>query len=72
MKTELLPVKFGEGTFPPMTEKQAKRFGEKHLIPEDLRKAGFSVSVFRSDAGIHGSHFFRINVGKTVGVRKSA
>jgi hypothetical protein len=59
-----LPTKIGLSTLPrPMTEKQAKAYGERN-IPQGLRRAGFVVSVFRSDSEIHGADFYRINYSK--------
>lgn len=63
-----LPTKFGLGSLGPMTHRQALNYGTKNFLTADLRQAGFSVSVFQSDPEIHGSAFFRINIGKTVGV----
>ena len=62
--TLALPTKIGIGTFPePMTYNQALRYGQKN-IPDDMRRAGFTVHIFRSDAEIHGSDFYRINYVK--------
>ncbi|ASJ88576.1 hypothetical protein [Pseudomonas aeruginosa] len=67
MKAEKLPVRFELDTLPErMTHAQALAYGNKHLLASDLKKAGFTVSIFRSDPVINGSDFFRINVGKTV------
>lgn len=65
LKTRL-PVKYGLGTLPPMTTATAKRYGEREFLTKDLRDAGFVVSVFQSDPEIHGSSFYRINIGKTL------
>lgn len=62
-----LPVKYGLDTLEPMTMAKAKRYGEREFLTRDLRDAGFTVSVFRSDPELHGSAFLRINIGKTVG-----
>lgn len=61
-----LDVKFGLGTLDKkMTKTQAMRWGERN-IPGDLKKAGFTCSVFESDPDIHGGHWLRINYGKVV------
>jgi hypothetical protein len=62
-----LPTKYGLETLQPMTLVQAKRHGERNFLTRDLRNAGFTVSVFTSDPEIHGSAFFRINIGKVFG-----
>lgn len=63
-RSDKLPVKIGLSTLErPMTEKQALRYG-KNAMPQDLKRAGFVASVFRSDPQIHGSEFFRINYSK--------
>jgi hypothetical protein len=59
-----LSTKIGLSTLPaPMNEKQAKAYGKRNM-PSDLRRAGFVVSVFRSDLEIHGADFYRINYSK--------
>jgi hypothetical protein len=35
-------------------------------MPRDLKKAGFTTSVFQSDAEIHGGEWLRINYGLTM------
>ncbi|MFP5513288.1 MAG: hypothetical protein ACLGJC_09430 [Alphaproteobacteria bacterium] len=62
---EELPVKVGAFDTLPirMTREQAQRYGERNM-PADLKRAGFQCVVFRSDAEIHGGHWFRINYGK--------
>ena len=47
----------------PMTEKQALRYG-KNAMPDDLKRAGFKVSIFKSDIETHGGLWLRINYGK--------
>jgi len=47
----------------PMTYKQALRWGKAN-IPRDLAAAGFTTQVFRSDAQLHGSEFYRVSYGK--------
>ncbi|BDC78567.1 hypothetical protein L4Z68_002387 [Pseudomonas aeruginosa] len=67
MKAEKLPVRYGLDTLSErMTHAQALAYGNKHFLASDLKKAGFKVSIFRSDPVINGSDFFRINIGKTV------
>lgn len=57
-------VKFGLSTLPnPMTEAQAKRYGDRNM-PSDLKRAGFETVIFSSDAEINGGTFFRITYGK--------
>ena len=59
-----LKVKVGNSSLEtPMTYKQALRYG-KNAMPEDLKRAGFQCTVFRSDRTLHGSDFYRINYGK--------
>lgn len=63
---ERLPVRVGCGreTLPErMTYSQAKTWGIRN-IPADLKKAGFVVSVFRSDPVINDGDFFRVNYSK--------
>lgn len=67
-----LPVYSGgvgrESVYPgaTMTREQARRYGERNM-PRDLRRAGFRVHVFRSDAEIHGADYFRVTYGKDCG-----
>ena len=66
MKAERLPVRTGAGreALPDrMTREQARRYGLRNM-PADLRRAGFQVSIFRSDREINGADFFRVNYGK--------
>ncbi len=68
MREEQLQVKVGVDTLARrMTRKQAARWGEKNM-PRDLRKAGFSVGVFRTDPEIHGGDWLRVSYGKSVKV----
>ena len=61
---EKLKVKVGNSSLEtPMTYKQSLRYG-KNAMPEDLKRAGFQCTVFRSDRTLHGSDFYRINYGK--------
>jgi hypothetical protein len=61
-----LPVKVGLGKLnKPMTKSQAMRWGNQNM-PRDLKKAGFTTSVFQSDAEIHGGEWLRINYGLTM------
>ena len=46
-----------------MTLKQCYNYGKKNM-PNDLKLAGFKVSVFVSNITIHDSLFYRINYGK--------
>lgn len=64
-----LPVFYGTGRDPVgvMTKAGAVRYGER-MMPADLKRAGFAVSVFRADAAINGADFYRINFGKACGV----
>lgn len=62
-KMKLL-VKIGTGTLnKPMTEKQAKTYGDKNM-PDDLKKAGFITTVSLSDADLHGGLWYRVNYTK--------
>jgi hypothetical protein len=63
---EKLLVKVGISSLEtPMTYEQALRYG-KNAMPEDLKRAGFTCSIFRSDPAINGSNFYTVNYGKTV------
>ena len=65
-RSERLEVRVGIGSLPnPMTEKQARAWGEKNM-PGDLRRAGFQVYVSRSDKELHGGNWWRVAFGKTV------
>ena len=69
---EKLPVKTGLSTLETnMTFNQALRCG-KNAMPNDLKRAGFKCTIFRSDKEINGSDFYSINYGKVVGARSSA
>lgn len=46
-----------------MTLNQCVNYGKKHM-PNDLKIAGFKVSIFISDINIHDSLFYRINYAK--------
>lgn len=62
--TEKRIVKVGIGQLDrPMTQTQALNYGKRHM-PNDLRQAGFKVSVAASDSEIHGGLWFRINYSK--------
>lgn len=62
--TEMRPVKVGIGSLErEMTLAQALRWAKAN-IPSDLKRAGFSASVFTSDLFLHGGLWFRINYSK--------
>jgi len=46
-----------------MTYKQAMNYAKRNM-PGDLKKAGFTPSVFVSDPAINGGSFYRVNYGK--------
>lgn len=50
---------------PVMTRAGALRYANQ-MMPADLRKAGFTASIFASDLETHGGLWFRVNYGKTV------
>jgi hypothetical protein len=62
IQEEKRPVRAGSsGELPtPMTRRQALRWGEQNM-PKDLKRAGWTCSVFASDAEIHGGLWFRVN-----------
>lgn len=66
---EKRPVVIGEhrpSAFNPiMTRAGALRYANK-MMPADLRKAGFTASIFESDFETHGGLWYRVNYGKTV------
>jgi hypothetical protein len=65
-KVQKFRVKVGLGTLDKlMTVAQAEAYGNKN-IPADLKRAGFTTSIFQSDPEIHGSAFLRVNYGKVV------
>ena len=45
------------------SEAQARRYGAKNM-PGDLKRAGFQVCVFASDAEINGGIFYRVSYGR--------
>lgn len=64
MTEEKLPVKHGLGTLDkPMTRRQADRYAQK-AMPADLRRAGFTAYVTRSDPELHGGNWFRVHFAK--------
>lgn len=65
MTNERLPVKIGLWTSDkPMTRAQAERLG-KRSMSADLKRAGFVVTVGRSDPEMHGGDWFRVNYSLT-------
>ena len=66
---EKRPVVIGEhrpSAFNPvMTKAGALRYANQ-MMPKDLRKAGFTASIFESDLETHGGLWFRVNYRKTV------
>lgn len=58
------PVKIGLSTLKmPLTIKQAERYG-RNAMPQDLRRAGFTCSVFLTSREIHGGEWLRVNYSK--------
>ena len=58
---EALPVKFGMAVLPErMTFDEVIWFGVR-TMPAYLKQLGWRVFVFRSDAVIHGSDYFRVS-----------
>lgn len=51
-----------------MTESQARRYGDENM-PKDLKAAGFKTFVGVSDQDLHGGLWFRVDYGKTCGIR---
>lgn len=69
-KATKLPVKYGadyvrgsDGEPRLMTRSQALRLCERTMEPAK-RRAGFMCSVSRTDRGMHGGDWYRINIGK--------
>jgi hypothetical protein len=62
--SEVREVRIGSGRLDrQMTEAQARRYGARNM-PGDLKRAGFHVCVFTSDAEINGGIFYRVSYGK--------
>jgi hypothetical protein len=66
---EKRPVLIGENRPTPhnpvLTYLGALRYARQNM-PEDLRRAGFSASIFISNAETHGGEWFRVCYGKRV------
>ncbi|MET0375642.1 MAG: hypothetical protein ABW128_15470 [Rhizorhabdus sp.] len=64
---EKRPVIIGEGRptcySPILTMDGAMRYAKRHM-PEKLRDAGFTASIFASNAEDHGGLWFRVCYGK--------
>lgn len=67
-KSEKREVLVGLDRLPAMTKNAAKKWGERNM-PRDLKAAGFTTTVFESDAELHGGSWYRINYGKASAVR---
>lgn len=67
--THKRPVLIGENRptshSPIMTMAGALRYA-KRMMPDDLKRAGFTASIFTSDAETHDGLWFRVNYGKVV------
>ena len=68
-KEEKRPVVISEhrpSAFNPVMTRAGALSYANQMMPADLRKAGFTASIFASDLETHGGLWFRVNYGKTV------